>query len=51
MCGEEHSRYTSDLFQTRGLCPTCRDAAKGELAKSKKALLKRAVEAIKAGSV
>ena len=50
-CGEEHSRYTSDLFQTHGLCPTCRKALAGETKKANKELLTKAMEAIKAGKI
>ena len=50
-CGEVHSRYTSDLFQTFGLCPTCRKDKAKELKTVKKELLKKAMEAIRKGQI
>lgn len=49
--GKLHRRYTSDLFQTGGLCPEAREEEKALLKKGKKELLKKAMEAIRNGQI
>jgi formylmethanofuran dehydrogenase subunit E len=50
-CGVPHFRYTSDLFQTKGLCPECRAKAIKAAKKDKKDLLTRAMKLLAEGKI
>lgn len=50
-CGKVHQRYTSDLHQTNGICPDCKKDADKDARVEKKALLAKAMLAIKEGKI
>lgn len=50
-CGNEHSRYTQDLAQTKGICPECKKEADAEKRSEKNALVKKAMDLIRNGDV
>lgn len=50
-CGATHRRYTSDLFQTKGVCPDCMKEKKAEGRREKNALMKKAMELLAAGDL
>ncbi|MDP2728247.1 MAG: hypothetical protein Q8P59_11975 [Dehalococcoidia bacterium] len=51
LCGDVHPRYTSDLFQTNGVCSKCKKQATKAAKEERKALLKRVTEMLASGQL